>query len=162
MQVTPMQFFAAMDGARRGWLRFMPGPQLNKSLFGVLMLIRHSGCKRPEAPGVRISELASAMHQSVPAVSQKITALERQNLVCRIAHPSDRRVCYIALTDQGRELTQQMMQSFERRVEQILQQLGEEKSEQLIGLLHDLADVLEQVDPIQPLFTEEPKGGETL
>ena len=37
MQVTPMQFFAAMDGARRGWLRFMPGPQLNKSLFGDLV-----------------------------------------------------------------------------------------------------------------------------
>ena len=162
MQVTPMQFFAAMDGARRGWLRFMPGPQLNKSLFGVLILIRKMGCSHPETPGVRISEIASAMHQSVPAVSQKISALERQNLVCRIAHPKDRRVCYIALTEQGRELTRQMMQSFERQVEQILLQLGEEKSAQLMGLLHDLADVLEHVDPIQPLFTEKPKGGETL
>lgn len=162
MQVTPMQFFSAMDGARRGWIRFMPGPQLNKSLFGVLILICQTGCSRPEAPGVRISEIASAMHQSVPAVSQKVRALERQGLVCRIAHPTDRRVCYIALTSQGRELTRQMTQSFERQVQQILLRLGEEKAEQLIALLHDLADVLEHIEPIQTLFTEEPKGGENL
>jgi DNA-binding MarR family transcriptional regulator len=50
------------------------------------------------------NELRAELNVTSPNVSYLIDELEKEELVSRSPHPTDRRVTYVALTDRGREL----------------------------------------------------------
>lgn len=146
--VKPMEFFETMDRVRRGWFNFMPNQSLKKSHFGILMFIRR-GCQlSPESEGVRVSDLAHTMNQTMASISQKINALEQEELVERVVSAQDRRVCYIRLSEKGEKLVAHVLKGFDEQVMVILNQFGPEKSVQLIELLSELADILQTSSPI--------------
>jgi DNA-binding MarR family transcriptional regulator len=68
----------------------------------------------PAAPGgkrgaaqagqLKVSELARALHVSLPAITQMVDQLEKKRLVKRLPHSRDRRVRLIALTQGGARL----------------------------------------------------------
>lgn len=155
--IKPMEFFEAMDRVRRGWFQFMPNHSLKKSYFGILMFIRHICAKNPQQEGAKMTDLAHEMNQTTASISQKINALEQEGMVERLVSSTDRRVCYVRLSEKGTITVEQALQGFDKQVMKILSQLGPEKSVQLIGLLNDLADILQASSPSST--SQQPKGG---
>jgi len=59
------------------------------------------------AKQLKMSELAKALHVSLPAMTQMVDQLERKKLVCRGPHPTDRRVTLIEMTPAGKQVASQ-------------------------------------------------------
>jgi DNA-binding MarR family transcriptional regulator len=54
-------------------------------------------------------EIVNAMQVTSPNVTYLIDALEKEELVVRTPHPTDRRVTYVELTDSGRETCRRLI-----------------------------------------------------
>ncbi len=149
----PQNFFRALFRLRQSWIRFFGESELREAFFGLLMLIRHSCEANPEQPGVMVSELARRLNQSTAAVSQKISILEQRGLVERTVSPEDRRVCYIRLSPQGHEALNHAQEWLSAQFSGVLEQMGPEKSTQLLQLLDELATLFQTMPPAAPSCT---------
>ena len=103
------ELFRLMDRVRKAWQSVTPCEHLSKSQFGTLMAIAHHGrmpgqsCTPSQEHGaLTLTALAGAMHQSLPALSQRVSALEAQGYVERVPDPDDRRVIGVCGTPEGR------------------------------------------------------------
>ena len=150
-----LQMLRAMDRVRRIWKNANPGNTLNKSQFFTLMTLHNKGshvfeerCPHPDpyAP-MTLSALARAMHQSMPAVSQRIHRLEELGYVCRTPDKTDRRTVWIALTESGNALLQQTCRDMFCRLERMmhrLEQQGNRTPAQVIEAFNCLAEAMEE------------------
>ena len=136
-QSRSMRMFQIMDRLRRAWSEFHPSTDLNKSQLGTLLILRH-GTEKPCAPAqqtqhkpMTMSELAARMGQSMPAVSQRISKLEAMGYVRRQSDPRDRRTTWIHLTDAGIEQLEQTYRNMVRRMEWIMERMGQENTEMM-------------------------------
>ncbi|WP_232828909.1 MarR family winged helix-turn-helix transcriptional regulator [Kribbella monticola] len=64
-----------------------------------------------------MTELSRIMSIERSSLTSMVDRLERRSLVARSAHPTDRRACQIALTDEGRTLAHQAHDAYAGRVE---------------------------------------------
>jgi len=78
-----------------------------------------------------------------PSLSRTVPALTERGLVAREDHPTDRRRALISLTEQGRELFEQVSLGSAQIYEQIRAEIGEEKVDEIYAMLINLIDVLE-------------------
>jgi DNA-binding MarR family transcriptional regulator len=72
-------------------------PQLH-----VLMTLQERG-------RMMVSELAGLLRISLPSASSIVDRIEENRLVERTRHAADRRVVYVAITDRGREVVEELM-----------------------------------------------------
>ena len=142
-----MRMFKAMDRMRKAWGSLAPS-QISKSQMGTLLTLRHGGTdpmketdRDPFEP-MTLSELAAVMGQSMPAVSQRISKLEQMGYVQRI--PDDKRTTWIRLTESGVDLMERACQGMVKRLDTIMNQLGEEDTETMFRVLDKLAEIMEQ------------------
>jgi homoprotocatechuate degradation regulator HpaR len=78
-----------------------------------------------------------------PSLSRTVPALTERGLVQREDHPTDRRRALISLTDEGRELFDEVSLGSAQIYEQIRRDIGEDTVDELYELLMNLIDVLE-------------------
>ena len=83
------------------------------------------------------------MGQSMPAVSQRISKLEAMGYVRRQSDPRDRRTTWIHLTDAGIEQLEQTYRNMVRRMEWIMERMGQENTEMMFQGMERLAQVME-------------------
>lgn len=149
-----IRFFQEMDRMRKVWSNFTPGGPMNKSglgLLGLLIQLERHGQSR-----FTVSEIAHYARHSLPATSQKLTVLVDKGYLERVGDPHDRRVCYVQLTAQGREVIEADFHKFLSRIDSALTELGNERAETLIDLMHSLTDIIKrQIQPEQSDKTEE-------
>lgn len=147
------ELFRQMDRMRRAWQDVSPSKRLNKSQFGTLFALAHLSrggkaeeCARSgeEAKPVMVSTLADAMHQSLPAISQRVTALEEKGFVERVADPADRRVTCLRITAEGRREMDAAFRQFGGILSRTVERVGERDMQTLLRLMGGLADALEQ------------------
>lgn len=98
----------------------------------------------PAAKPVTLSELAGAMRQSLPALSQRVTALEERGFVERVADPADRRVTGLRLTETGRREMDIAFRRFGGILSQAAERVGKQNMSLLLQLLGELAEALEE------------------
>lgn len=96
------------------------------------------------ANAVTLSELAAAMHQSLPALSQRVTVLEEKGFVERVANPADRRVTGLRLTRAGRGEMDAAFRRFGGILSQAAGRVGKQNMRLLLQLLGELADALNE------------------
>lgn len=96
------------------------------------------------AKPVTLSELAGAMRQSLPALSQRVTALEEKGFVERVADPADRRVTGLRLTERGRSEMDAAFRRFGGILSQAAERVGKQNMRLLLQLLGELADALNE------------------
>ena len=72
------------------------------------------------------------------SVTYNIDKLEKRELLRRVPSPSDRRVIYAEITDQGRELFDRIFPEHAAEVHQIMSGLSEEETEMASTLLKKL------------------------
>jgi len=70
--------------------------------LGISQTLVLSALERAATDGVSMGDLADEVGVSVPTTTGLVGRLAREGLVERRAHPSDRRVVLVALTDEGR------------------------------------------------------------
>ena len=144
------ELFRQMDRMRKAWVRVNPSKTLNKSQFATLFTLARLSCQAEGTPSpgtgkpITISELASVMHQSLPSLSQRVTALEEKGFVERVADPADRRVTGLLLTETGRREMEAAHSRFNAVLWQAAHRVGEEDMETLLRLLGELAAALEE------------------
>lgn len=98
------------------------------------------------APGVRISDLSAHAHMSKPAVSQMLNVLEEKNMVLRIMTKDDRRVVYVALTQDGQAALDRFFHLADAAMDRMISRLGEEDTDLLIRLVNRLYDIVSEMD----------------
>lgn len=144
-----MRMFKAMDRMRKAWGSLAPS-QISKSQMGTLLTLRHGGTDpmketdRDPFEQMTLSELAAVMGQSMPAVSQRISKLEQMGYVQRIPDEKDKRTTWIRLTESGVDLMERACQGMVKRLDTIMNQLGEEDTDTMFRVLDKLAEIMEQ------------------
>lgn len=86
---------------------------LSGARFNVLRLLDHS-----PAGQLSLSEISQGLNSTTTNATKMVEGLERDGLVRRECHPSDRRVTLVILTGEGRR-------RFEAMLPHLLRQLGE-------------------------------------
>ena len=107
---------------------------LTEQQWRVIRILRQQG----ELESHQLAHLACILKPSMTGV---LTRLERDSIVRRRKSSEDQRRVFIALTEQGQQCFVDMSEDMERNYQRILQQFGEERLQQLLGLLNELKNV---------------------
>ncbi len=97
-----------------------------------------------ENDGITPSILAEKLEIALPTVSQKLSVLEKQELIERKASTDDRRKTYVYATEKGRRLIREDYRRFINSFSSVCEKLGEEKADRLIELLNETAGYLDE------------------
>ena len=145
------EMFRQMDRMRHAWKDVTPSKRLNKSQFGTLFALARVSCRGEAcvppveaAKPVTVSALADVMRRSLPAISQRVTALEEKGFVERVADPADRRVTGLRLTAEGRREMDAAFLQFSGILSRAAERVGEQDMRILLRLMGELADALEE------------------
>lgn len=145
--------FEEMARMHRLWTAYSPPAPLKRSDISVL-----GALYRAEAEwgtGVSAGHLAKMLKQSLPGISQKLRTLEENGYIRRKPAKQDRRVTFVTLTPKGRKTAQQMQARLLGGVEDALENLGENKADELLTLMRELNGVMEQNMPARSHKTGE-------
>ena len=141
-QSRSMRMFQIMDRLRRAWSEFHPSTDLNKSQLGTLLILRH-GTEKPCAPAQQAQHKPMTMSELAARMGQRISKLEAMGYVRRQSDPRDRRTTWIHLTDAGIEQLEQTYRNMVRRMEWIMERMGQENTEMMFQGMERLAQVME-------------------
>ncbi|MCM3567717.1 MarR family winged helix-turn-helix transcriptional regulator [Neobacillus mesonae] len=116
----------------------------NPSEFKVLAAIEHGANEKNTE--MKISEISQVLKVTPPTVTQIVNILEKDGLVERTIDPKDRRAVKIKLTSAGMEAAQKARSAFTETFLGLIDDLGEEESEQLAGLLTKVHDYFQKLN----------------
>lgn len=143
------RLFTAVNRVRRAWRSIAPSKEISKAQFATLMTIAHGGKPPHEGKAFNqpmpLSVLSNLQEQSLPGISQRITALEKLGYVERVANPHDRRVSAVQLTPVGTQLLEEACACVKQKLDAALETMGREKLDTLLFLLEDLTCALENM-----------------
>lgn len=104
---------------------------LNPTEFGVLDLLYHKGDQPMQQIGGKIL-LASG------SITYVVDKLEQKGMLKRVACPSDRRVTYAQITDEGRNFMQEVFPDHAQQIHSLMSSLSDSEKQQAIDLLKKL------------------------
>lgn len=107
---------------------------LTEQQWRVIRILRQQG----ELESHQLAEQACILKPSMTGV---LARLDRDGLVRRKKSTQDARRVFVALTEQGQQCFIDMSEDMERNYQRILEQFGEERLQQLLGLLNELKNV---------------------
>lgn len=90
------------------------------------------------------SEIARIAGLSPGAITQVCDELVRLRFVERVRSNEDRRVVYVALTDQGRQHLKSLVTERATRLSELMDKLGEDDANTFIRLLDRLVNILDE------------------
>jgi len=109
---------------------------LKRSEIMMLMAIKKGN--QGKEKHITVTDLSTALKITSPSVTQVINVLENSSYVERVNDQQDRRIMRIVLTDKGNDITTQIFQKMEEKYSNLVDFLGEEKSNSLIELLDEV------------------------
>ena len=101
-----------------------------------------------------MTDLSSQLGVSPRNITALVDALERDKLVKRRPHPTDRRATYIELTPQGAEGCVATYSEYRRIAAELFSELSEADLHELLRLLAALRSVLK----LKGIYSERPQG----
>ncbi len=93
-----------------------------------------------DSGGVRSSELAQHLKIAPRSATEVVDALEAKGLVARSRDPGDRRAVLVALTDHGRDLSDEIRRTRGVQSERMFERLSQTDREDLARILRKLQD----------------------
>lgn len=130
----------------------------------IMLFVLYRAMKHGSA-GLKVSELSGALRIAMPSATQTVNVLEARGLLERCPDPTDRRVVRIRLTDAGRAATEAAESAMIDGMSELIEHLGQGRTEQLIELLDDVSRFFEEREPgsdacTPPLFRQAPNQSE--
>lgn len=110
---------------------FFQASGVNPTEFAVLELLYHKGKQPLQKIGGKIL-LASG------SITYVIDKLEKRGYITRVNCPSDRRVTYAEISEQGKEFMAQVFPEHEKKLHELTGALSSEEKEQAIELMKKL------------------------
>ncbi len=104
---------------------------INPTDFGVLELLYHKGRQPLQKIGNKIL-LASG------SITYVVDKLEKRGLVTRISCPTDRRITYAEISEQGTQFMDEIFPQHERNLHELMGALSNDEKEAAIELLKKL------------------------
>ncbi|UQZ35900.1 MarR family transcriptional regulator [Paenibacillus sp. PK3_47] len=117
---------------------------LKPSEIRVLITIRLSN-KRDPANILTVSDLSRLLKVTSPTVTQMVNGLLAQGFVIRTSDAQDRRISGIMLTAKGEVLADKAIDKIHETFKGMIDYLGKEQSDTLIGLLNGVHAYFEQL-----------------
>ena len=107
---------------------------LTEQQWRIIRILRQSG-------EMEIHQLANQACILKPSMTGVLSRMERDGLVRRWKSAQDQRRVFVGLTEQGQQCFISMSEDMERNHQRLLGQFGDEKLQQLLGLLNELKQV---------------------
>lgn len=104
---------------------------LNPTEFAVLELLYHKG---PQP----LQQIGNKILMASGSITYVVDKLEKKNLLARKTNEKDRRVIRAEITDQGRQLIDEIFPQHEENIHQLTNVLSEEEKETAIALIRKL------------------------
>jgi MarR family transcriptional regulator, 2-MHQ and catechol-resistance regulon repressor len=104
---------------------------LNPTEFAVLELLYHKGDQPLQQIGAKIL-LASG------SITYVVDKLEQKGLLQRVACPTDRRVIYASISDEGKKLIQEIFPEHAEQIDKLMSSLNDSEKDTAIDLLKKL------------------------
>ena len=100
-----------------GFLPTLPA-ELTRTRLQILEMVslRASG----EGAGVRVGDIADALHITRPSITREVAALERRGDLCKVESPEDGRAVLVTLTAQGRRTHRQWVEEVHAHAAELL------------------------------------------
>jgi MarR family transcriptional repressor of emrRAB len=125
----------ASDAIERYMSGYLSDLGLSPSKFNCLQVLR----AEPQRT-IPQNELGSRLTVTGASITGVLDRLERDRLVSREGHPTDRRANMVRLTDEGEDLIQSASDLHALRMHELISSLADDEREQLVLLLTKLAD----------------------
>lgn len=87
------------------------------------------------SPGQNVRTLAEGLGISASAVSQQVDRLVSRGLLSRTDNPDDRRRVVLEVSEQGKEITDEISRAYRERIESLLTDLSKDELRDLERLL---------------------------
>ncbi|UVI30003.1 MarR family winged helix-turn-helix transcriptional regulator [Paenibacillus spongiae] len=113
-----------------------------------IMLLSIRKGMRSNPSGLKLSDLSTFLRVTLPTVSQMVNVLTARGLLERSADPKDRRIVRIKLSTEGEEITSEIDSSMHRRLEELMEHLGAQRTRELIETLEDIYNFYNEGNPI--------------
>lgn len=95
-----------------------------------------------DGPATTMTVLSKQLHVSPRNITTLVDALEAENLVRRVAHPTDRRATIVELTERGAALCEDLWGQHLDGAGKIFSVLNEREQAELLVMLRKLRDAL--------------------
>lgn len=93
--------------------------------------------------GITVSEIASELDVTPPAVSRSLRSLESRGLVTRETNLLNRRNTMVKLTEDGQTFLEKSRRQMDKVMEYVNEKMGAERKKQLYVLLTEMTDIIE-------------------
>lgn len=94
---------------------------------------------------INISEFQNELHITKSAISQMMNSLENKGYIERKIDTDDRRKIIVTLTQNGKDILKETKKSANKNLDEIISNLGDENTKQLIALLHQVSNISEEL-----------------
>ena len=93
--------------------------------------------------GITVSEIASELDVTPPAVSRSLKSLESRGLVIRETDLLNRRNTIVRLTESGLDFLEKSRRQMDSLMDYVNKKMGEERKKQLYELLAEMSAIIE-------------------
>ncbi|AIQ34556.1 hypothetical protein R50345_07965 [Paenibacillus sp. FSL R5-0345] len=108
------------------------------------------GNEREGKRGQTVSDISKFLKVTSPTVTQMVNSLIAQGYVVRTADTQDRRISEITLTEKGEHLAEMAVTKSRNTFKGMIDYMGKEKTDSLMGLLNEVYDYFEELNDNQP------------
>ena len=110
--------------------------------FGVTMVQMQVLVELNHCQTCTIGDLADAIGSAPGNASAMCKTLEKKNLVSRTRNPEDERIVLVALTDQGKDLIQEIEEELSAKCNPLLAEYSDADFQEIINGMSKLKDVV--------------------
>lgn len=139
-----IELFWTLGPAFTRWAEsHMREPDLTPQRVRVLLRLRDRGsCK--------MSELKDALGVTATNITALVDALERDGMVTRSAHSTDRRATMVSITEYANNRLQESCGEFKNTVSELFSDFSQSEKEQLVHLLSHVREALVARNVLEP------------
>lgn len=94
--------------------------------------------------GVTTTELVSILGTSLSAASKLLRSIEKKGYIERTAHPKDRRVSYILLSEKGKAVLKHQKEKRDKLMDSIIKKMGEKNMLELKRLMTQAYKIMKE------------------
>ena len=95
-----------------------------------------------EGISVKISDISDRLHIPRPGVTRTVKEMEQKGYLRKLASPDDRRVTYISITEEGRELSRKYDENYFSELSAYLDDISEEEADCMIRTIGKFYEIM--------------------
>ena len=91
---------------------------------------------------VRVSDISDALDLPRPGVTRTVKEMEQKGYLRKLASSDDRRVTYISITEEGRELSRKYDENYFSELSEYLDDISEEEADCMIRTIGKFYEIM--------------------